>query len=35
MSLVRVLIKDIPTGLMGSVNIPYTEASTASVKSPQ
>jgi VWFA-related protein len=35
MSLVRVLIKDIPTGLMGSVNIPYTEASTASVKGPQ
>ena len=34
-SLVRVLIKDIPTGLMGSVNIPYTEASTASVKGPQ
>jgi VWFA-related protein len=35
MSLVRVLIKDLPTGLMGSVNIPYTEASTASVKGPQ
>ncbi len=34
-SLVRVLIKDLPTGLMGSVNIPYTEASTASVKGPQ
>jgi VWFA-related protein len=34
-SLVRVLIKDLPTGLMGSVNIPYTEASTASVKAPQ
>ena len=34
-SLVRVLIKDIPTGLMGSVNIPYTEASTASVKGSQ
>ncbi len=35
MSLVRVLIKDVPTGLMGSVNIPYTEPSTASVKGPQ
>jgi VWFA-related protein len=34
-SLVRVLVKDLPTGLMGSVNIPYTEASTASVKGPQ
>ena len=34
-SLVRVLIKDLPTGLMGSVNIPYAEASTASVKGPQ
>jgi VWFA-related protein len=34
-NLVRVLIKDIPTGRMGSVNIPYTEASTASVKGPQ
>lgn len=34
-SLVRVLIRDIPTGLMGSVSIPYTEASTASVKGPQ
>jgi VWFA-related protein len=34
-TLVRVLIKDVPTGLMGSVNIPYTEASTASVKGPQ
>ena len=34
-SLVRVLIRDIPTELMGSVNIPYTEASTASVKGPQ
>jgi VWFA-related protein len=33
-TLVRVLIKDVPTGLMGSVNIPYTEASTASVKGP-
>jgi len=27
MNLVRVLIKDVPTGLMGSVNIPYTEPS--------
>jgi hypothetical protein len=35
MSFVRVLIKDVSTGLMGSVNIPYTEASTASVKGPQ
>jgi hypothetical protein len=35
MSLVRVLIKDLPTGSMGSVNIPYTEASSASVKGPQ
>ncbi len=35
MRLVRVLIKDLPTGRMGSVNIPYTEASTASAKAPQ
>jgi hypothetical protein len=28
-------IKDVPTGLMGFVNIPYAEASTASVKDPQ
>lgn len=34
-TLVRVLIKDVPTGLMGSVNIPYTEASTGPVKAPQ
>jgi VWFA-related protein len=34
-TLVRVLIKDVPTGLMGSVNIPYTEASTGLVKAPQ
>lgn len=34
-SLVRVLIKDLPTGLMGSVNIPYTEAARASVRDPQ
>lgn len=31
MSLVRVLIKDLPTGSMGSVNIPYTEAPSPSV----
>jgi len=35
MNLVRVLIKDLPTGRMGSVNIPYDEASTASAKGPQ
>jgi VWFA-related protein len=35
MNLVRVLIKDIPTGRMGSVNIPYTERSTASAKASQ
>ena len=34
-NLVRVLIKDLPTGRMGSVNIPYDEASTASAKGPQ
>ncbi len=34
-TLVRVLIKDVPTGLMGSVNIPYAEASAGPVKAPQ
>jgi VWFA-related protein len=34
-SLVRVLIKDMPTGRMGSVNIPYNDAPTASAKNPQ
>jgi len=34
-NLVRVLIKDVPTGRMGSVNIPYIEASTASARGSQ